>query len=88
MPSTTPTKSQTTKSNTTKKPAKLRTTKANTVSKPKRAAKSPAKKSISANITNEQIAERAYQIWEANGHPCDQQESNWLQAVKELSAAA
>lgn len=38
-------------------------------------------------IPQDKIAERAYQIWQANGCPDGQAQDNWLQAERELQAA-
>jgi hypothetical protein len=40
------------------------------------------------NIPQDQIAERAYQIWVRNGRPTGTAERDWQQAVVELSTAA
>ena len=38
--------------------------------------------------TDEQIAVRAFEIWERQGRPEGQQEENWLQAERELAKVA
>ncbi|MEM6853847.1 MAG: DUF2934 domain-containing protein [Planctomycetota bacterium] len=35
-------------------------------------------------VTEEQIGQRAYEIWLANGRPYGQEQANWDQAVAEL----
>jgi len=35
-------------------------------------------------VTDQQIGERAYQIWIENGRPYGQEQANWDQAVAEL----
>ena len=39
-------------------------------------------------VTREEIAQRAYEIWESAGHPEGQDASHWLQAEAELSVQA
>jgi len=74
-------------------------TRRRTASKPKRAVKSastpeqtpaPAqqekKLEVVMTLTHDQIARRAYDIWVAKGRPVGQDDENWKQAVRELSA--
>ncbi len=48
-----------------------------------KAAASPA----GSAVPHEKIAERAYQIWQANGRPDGQDQEHWFQAERELRAA-
>ncbi len=41
----------------------------------------------STELSHEKVAQRAYQIWEAAGHPTDQDVQHWLQAEEELLKA-
>jgi len=46
-----------------------------------RSAKSPA---VAGNPSHEQIAERAYYIWQSRGCPWGQSLEDWLEAEKQL----
>jgi hypothetical protein len=69
------------KATTKKKPAAKKIGVAKPVVQPKPA---PAKASVP--ITQEMIARRAKEIWEAKGKPIGQCMENWLQAEAELKA--
>ncbi|WP_438479831.1 DUF2934 domain-containing protein [Oleiharenicola lentus] len=40
---------------------------------------------FSANLSHDEIAKRAYDIWEACGRPADKEHEHWTRAERELS---
>ena len=52
-----------------------------TTAKPKRA----TAKQSSASVTSQEIAERAYQMWEQEGYPSGRELEHWVAAEQELN---
>lgn len=65
-------------------PAKLRSAKvaANTTAKPAEPAAAP--KIVRREVTSDQIAVRAFILWEKQGRPQGQEVENWLAAERQL----
>ncbi len=49
---------------------------------------SPGDPEHGAGLTHEQIAVRAYQLWEARGRPAGTDRDDWLEAERQLLAQA
>jgi hypothetical protein len=49
--------------------------------------KSQTAQTSGTKLNHDQIAARAYQIWEGAGHPAGSEITHWLQAEEELRAA-
>ena len=61
------------------------------ISKPVKATAKPARKTVPAQsaspITSDQIARRAYLIWEQQGRPAGKEREHWLLAEQELKSS-
>jgi hypothetical protein len=76
-----------TRRTTETKPAKKPAAKKTEPAKPAKPAKAPeTPKPAKAPITNEMIAQRAYEIWLAAGRPHGQDHEIWMRAEAELRA--
>lgn len=61
------------------------TSKTEKSSMPQAATKPTSSALMSAKpVSHAEIAQRAYEIWQANGCPEGQQDANWLQAEREI----
>ena len=75
-------------SKTTDEPAKAKTAKPGLKQAPgrTRVRKAPSLAAVGPIVTDEEIARRAYALWESKGRPFGSQDEDWYRAKEELLA--